>query len=57
MKCPKCNKEDLQSMYVRKSLPGSKGNKRTFKAIGYVCVNPDCDFSQKSKPDNTGPEE
>jgi hypothetical protein len=57
MKCPKCNKEDLQSMYVRKSLPGSKGNKRTFKAIGYVCVNPDCDFSQKSKPDNTGYEE
>lgn len=46
MKCPKCNKETLQSMYIRKSLPNSK---RTFKTVGYVCSNPECDFSQKSK--------
>jgi len=49
MKCPKCNKDTLQNMYVRLSLPCENGRKRTFKTVGYVCMNDECDFSQKSK--------
>jgi hypothetical protein len=46
VKCYKCGKDTVQSFYVRLSLPGGK---RTFKAVGSVCMNDECDFSQKSK--------
>lgn len=49
MKCPKCNKETLQRAYVRLEFPSEGGKrKRTNKALGYMCVNPECDFSQKT---------
>jgi|GEM_PF-2033842 hypothetical protein len=52
MKCPKCGKDELQNMYARQELKSDKGaRKRTFKALGYVCLNPDCDFCVKSKPE------
>lgn len=52
MKCPKCGKDEVQSFYVRQELKPEKGTRRrTFKAVGYVCMNEECDFSQKSKPE------
>lgn len=45
MICYKCGKDTVQSYYVRLSPePG----KRTSKSMGYVCLNPQCDFSQKT---------
>ncbi|KKG03913.1 hypothetical protein [Methanosarcina mazei] len=58
MKCPKCNKETLYTAYVRLEFPAEEGKrKRTNKAMGYMCVNPACDFSVKSKPENSGSSE
>lgn len=49
MKCPKCDQETLYSAYVRKEYPPEDGKrKRTNKAIGYVCVNPACDYCVKN---------
>ena len=48
MMCYKCGKDTVQSFYVRVSTePG----KRTNKSYGYVCLNPECDFCVKAKPE------
>ncbi|WP_292391320.1 hypothetical protein [Methanosarcina sp. UBA5] len=57
MKCPKCEQETLYSAYIRIEYPSEGGKrKRTNKAFGYMCINPECDYCIKSKPDDSGPE-
>jgi len=50
--CPLCG-EILNIAYLRKTVNG----KRAYVAVGLGCPSESCTYIEKSKPENTGPEE